>query len=176
MMTKKMLVFPLMVGATCLLAGCNTPEASLEETVQEEILTLDQNEEARFEEFTMPGDCLISSDGCNTCRMVEGGVACTAMQCETKGEQKCIDNDLDAMIEVNIAEEKQKVENLILGKSLKEATELLAETNKTLRVVAENGKDLPITMDLVEGRVNVKMQENKVAEVVQIEHVLPTKE
>lgn len=176
MMTKKMLVLPLMVGATFLLAGCNTPETTLEKTAQEEILTLDQNAEARIEDFTMPGDCLVSSDGCNTCRMVEGGVACTTMQCETKGEQKCIDNDLDAMLEANMVEEKQALEELILGKTLEEATQLLAETDKTLRIVAENGKDLPITMDLVEGRVNVKMQEDKVTEVIQIEHILPTKE
>lgn len=94
-----------------------------------------------------------------------------AATCSTEGEQGCeVSPELTTVIE-NTTNELG-----IIGKTVEEAEAILKEKGMTLRVAQEDGKDLPITMDLVEGRVNVIVKNNIVESIMNIEEFAPVKD
>lgn len=56
----------------------------------------------------------------------------------------------------------------IVGLTLDEATKLAEQSGWTVRVARENGVDLALTMDLVETRVNVAVEDGVITEVLNI--------
>ena len=54
----------------------------------------------------------------------------------------------------------------IIGKTENEAKTLLLEQGQTLRVIEKDGEPYIFTADYWDNRVNVKVEENKVLEVI----------
>jgi len=56
----------------------------------------------------------------------------------------------------------------IIGLNLKEASQIVRSSGLKFRIVNTNGKHMPISKDIIPTRINVRVDDNEVTEVVSV--------
>lgn len=115
----------------------------------------------------IPESCSAFFDGCNYCNRAEGtdNMACTLKYCEKYEEPKCMDGEVTNQNEVQNTSGTIVSGKEYLGLTEEEALDLAQKNQDTFRIVERDGVSLPITMDLVSGRMNASVISGKVVNI-----------
>ena len=114
----------------------------------------------------IPESCQSFNDGCNQCiRIISetGAVdaSCTKMYCENYKKPVCTDPIVNESWSTAPSLQDQYV-----GLTIEQATELANKSRKPFRIVEVDGQPQAVTMDLVPGRLNAKVNSGVIVDLM----------